>query len=449
MSDERKGRRSYGRRFESVRTQVSSVGCRGIEVPPVGASRFVNTICTGAPVPKGPARIARRFNAGSGRTEGQVPKGRPNRPLVFSRPFGTGFVCRLIPALKRRAILRCPSGTECRGHGCAKGDLCGLPLAPRPSPLRPRTASNPWSNAPALALVVLLLCPGFVFASTADALREYKHGQYEQALKEYQQLLQRKGGDSRLHFNAGAAAYRNHQLDEAAKQFDDAANATDLRLQGMAYYNRGNTLYYLGEQDPDTSKRGETWKKAVQDFQNSLKLNPQDKDAKFNLEFVKKKIEELKQQQQQSQQKKSDQQQNQDQQQQQQKQGQQSQKQDDQKQQQQQQQQQDQQQQQAQSQQDQQSQQQKQDDQKQQQQAAQSQEQKQQQQQQQQAKQSSGQPNESDENGKDQQAAAIPAGQMTPQQAQQLLDSQKGEEMVLPANPKARLSDPRRPRKDW
>ena len=280
-------------------------------------------------------------------------------------------------------------------------------------------------------------------------MREYKHGQYEQALKEYQQLLQRKGGDSRLHFNAGAAAYRNHQLDEAAKQFDDAANATDLRLQGMAYYNRGNTLYYLGEQDPDTSKRGETWKKAVQDFQNSLKLNPQDKDAKFNLEFVKKKIEELKQQQQQSQQKKSDQQQNQDQQQQQQKQGQQSQKQDDQKQQQQQQQQQDQQQQQAQSQQDQQSQQQKQDDQKQQQQAAQSQEQKQQQQQQQQAKQSSGQPNESDENGKDQQAAAIPAGQMTPQQAQQLLDSQKGEEMVLPANPKARLSDPRRPRKDW
>jgi Ca-activated chloride channel family protein len=262
-----------------------------------------------------------------------------------------------------------------------------------------------------------------VFGSPAGALREYKDGKYDQALKQYQQLLERKGDDSRLHFNAGAAAYRGHQLDEAAKQFDEAANASDLRLQGMAYYNRGNTLYYLGEQDPDPSKRGEAWKKSIQDFQNSLKLNPQDQDAKFNLEFVKKKLEELKQQQQQSQQNKSDQQQNQDQQQQQQH---------------------DQQKRQDQSQQDRQSQQQKQDDQKQQQPAGQSQEQKQQE-----PKQSSGQPKESDEKDKEQQAAAVPAGQMTPQQAQQLLDSQKGEEMVLPANPKARPSDVRRPLKDW
>ena len=297
----------------------------------------------------------------------------------------------------------------------------------------------------AAALAVWLLWPGFVFGSSARALREYKDGKYEEALKEYQQLLEPKGEDSRLHFNAGAAAYRNHQLDEAAKQFDEAANASNLRLQGMAYYNRGNTLYYLGEQDPDPSKRGEAWKKSIQDFQNSLKLNPQDPDAKFNLDFVKKKLEELKQQQQQSQQNRSDQQQDQDQQKQQQQQSQ-NQKQDDQKQQQQQQQQQDQQkQQQDQSQQAQQSQQQKQDDQKEQRQAGQSEDQKQQKQ----AKQSSAQPKESDEKGKEQEAAAAPAGQMTPQQAQQLLDAQKGEEMVLPANPKAKPSDVRRPLKDW
>jgi Ca-activated chloride channel family protein len=311
----------------------------------------------------------------------------------------------------------------------------------RPPPLDARHF-----RACAAALAVWLLWPGFVFGSSARALREYKDGKYEEALKEYQQLLERKGEDSRLHFNAGAAAYRNHQLEEAAKQFDEAANASNLRLQGMAYYNRGNTLYYLGEQDPDPSKRGEVWKKSIQDFQNSLKLNPQDPDAKFNLDFVKKKLEELKQQQQQSQQNKPDQQQDQDQQKQQQQQSQQNQKQDDQKQQQQQQQQQDQQkQQQDQSQQAQQSQQQKQDDQKEQRQAGQSEDQKQQKQ----AKQSSAQPKESDEKGKEQEAAAAPAGQMTPQQAQQLLDAQKGEEMVLPANPKAKPSDVRRPLKDW
>ncbi len=286
-----------------------------------------------------------------------------------------------------------------------------------------------------LLLPALLLWPGSILGSPAGALREYKSGQYEQALKEYQRLLQRKGDDPRLRYNAGAAAYRNRQFDEAAKQLEEALNASDPRLLERAYYNRGNTLYYLGEQAPDPSKRTETWQKSLQDFQNTLKLNPQDQDAKFNLEFVKKKLEELKQQQQQSQQNKSDQQQNQDQQQRQQQDQSQKQNKDQQQQQQAQEQKPDQSQQQ-------QAQQPKQDDQKKQQ-AAQSDEQKKEQQ----AKQSSAQPKESDQ--KPPQEAATPAGQMTPEQAAQLLDSQKGEEMMLPANPKGKPADRARPRKDW
>jgi hypothetical protein len=61
----------------------------------------LNRACGRASVPKGHLGIARRFNAGFGHAEGQVPKGRPKRALVFSRPFGTGFVCGLIPALKQ------------------------------------------------------------------------------------------------------------------------------------------------------------------------------------------------------------------------------------------------------------------------------------------------------------------------------------------------------------
>src|SRR5437870_1485233 len=68
----------------------------------------------------------------------------------------------------------------------------------------------------------------------------------------------------------------------------------------------------------NSTKRTETWEKSLKDYQSTLKLNPQDTDAKFNYEFVKKRLEELKQQQQQSQQKKSDQDKKQDQQQQQQ-----------------------------------------------------------------------------------------------------------------------------------
>ena len=65
-------------------------------------------------VPKGHVRIAQRFNAGMAGKRSRVPKERLNcgaRGLGFSRPFGTYAHRAAIPALKRRAILRCPSGT--------------------------------------------------------------------------------------------------------------------------------------------------------------------------------------------------------------------------------------------------------------------------------------------------------------------------------------------------
>jgi len=146
---------------------------------------------------------------------------------------------------------------------------------------------------------LLLAFPATLSASSASALREYKSGKYEQALKEYQQLLQRKDDDPRLHFNAGTSAYRDQQFEQAAKEFEKALASPDLKLQQASYYNRGNTWFRMGEKNADVHKRTEAWKKAVEDYGLSLKLNPQDSDAKFNHEFVQKKLEELKQQQQQ------------------------------------------------------------------------------------------------------------------------------------------------------
>src|SRR5206468_1416231 len=116
--------------------------------------------------------------------------------------------------------------------------------------------------------------------------------------KDYEALLKKKSDDPRLHFNAGAAAYRMKKFDEAAKEFNAAIATPDLKLQALAYYNRANAQYWLGEKNADTSKRSEVWQKAIQDYDSSLKLDPQDTDAKFNRDLVKKKLEELKQQQQ-------------------------------------------------------------------------------------------------------------------------------------------------------
>jgi Ca-activated chloride channel homolog len=288
----------------------------------------------------------------------------------------------------------------------------------------------------AAAIFILLILPAAGFgSSTGSALREYRAGNFDEALKDYQQLLQRKSGDPRLNFNAGTAAYRNRQFDEATKFFDQAIAAPDLTLQELGYYNRGNALYQLGDKNPDPAKKTESWENALKDYEIAQKLAPQDADAKFNYEFVKKKLEELKkqqQQQQQSQQNQSKQDQNQNQNQQQHNQQNEQSK--------------NEQQQKSQSQQ---NQEQKQDS-SQQQQQQQAQNRKEQEQQKQAQANQSGQQKESEKSDEDQKAAATHAGQMTPQQAQQLLDALKDNEMLLPANPTNKQPiNPSHPIRDW
>lgn len=315
--------------------------------------------------------------------------------------------------------------------------------APAPKPARQRVAET------VAVLLLLALVRAAAWASPGSALRDYKSGKYDEALKQYQKLLQRKADDPRLHFNAGTAAYRDGQFEQAAKQFNDALATPDIKLQAPAYYNHGNSLYEMGERNADPSKRSEAWQQAVKDYELSLKLDPKDPDAKYNLEYVKKRLEELKQQQ--SQQNKSDQN-KQDQNKQQQNQQQQSNpSKQDQNQQQQQSQQKDQSQQQQSSQQQQQQQQQqaeqqKQEDQKQQQAASQAQQKPQQPQQAQAAK--PGEQSKEDQKQREEEAAYA-AGEMTPEQAQQLLDAQKNEEKMLQLKPEGKPTDPARPLKDW
>ncbi len=158
------------------------------------------------------------------------------------------------------------------------------------------TVANPFAET--AALLLLLALPLAAHASPASALREYNAGDYQNALKDYNKLLEQKKDDPRLHFNAGAAAYQSHQLDQAVKEFNQALNSPDLQLQQRAYYNLANSMYRLGQQLPDADKKKEAWENAVKGYESALKLNPQDADAKFNQEFVKKQLEELQKQQQ-------------------------------------------------------------------------------------------------------------------------------------------------------
>ncbi len=158
----------------------------------------------------------------------------------------------------------------------------------------------------AAAMLFIIALPATTFSSPSDAMKKYEAGKFDDALEAYQKTLQRKTNDYRLYFNAGDAAYRAKRFDEAKKYFDTSAVSPDLNLQQRAYYNLGNTMYQLGEPLEDMDKKKEAWEKAISNYQNALTLNTNDVDAKHNLQFVQKQLEELKKQQQQQQQSKND-----------------------------------------------------------------------------------------------------------------------------------------------
>src|SRR5207244_7368917 len=70
--------------------------------------------------------------------------------------------------------------------------------------------------------------------------------------------------------------------------------STETRLQSKSHYNLGNTLYQRGETQKSDDKKLTDWTNALDHYEQTLKLEPQDKEAKENYDYVKKKIEELK-----------------------------------------------------------------------------------------------------------------------------------------------------------
>ena len=126
----------------------------------------------------------------------------------------------------------------------------------------------------------------------------YNEGDFLTASLFYDEQLRKFPNDARLHYNYGTTAYKNNMFEDAAKAFNEALKSDDLGLQEAAYYNRGNALYQRGNEtlQNDPQHAIEMWKQAVASFDGALQLNSKNEDASFNLQMVKKKLEELKKQ---------------------------------------------------------------------------------------------------------------------------------------------------------
>jgi Ca-activated chloride channel homolog len=163
-----------------------------------------------------------------------------------------------------------------------------------------RAAGTVSVAALALLAVVLLGYRG-VHASPGNAEAAYKAGDYEQAVQAYRTETRKTPEDPQLQFNLGAAAYKGKQYPVALASFKQSLNVQNMDLQNQSYYNMGNTLYRQGEESEKQNPQQtiKHWEASIKSYDNALKLKPEDQDAEFNREFVKKRLEALKKNQQQ------------------------------------------------------------------------------------------------------------------------------------------------------
>jgi Ca-activated chloride channel family protein len=147
-------------------------------------------------------------------------------------------------------------------------------------------------------LVTSSACAPAVVRHNESGNERFEESAYEDAIGEYRLAQVDEPDLAEPYYNAANAYNRMSQVDAALAQTDQALKTADPELAAQAWYNLGNAFF-----------DAEQWPQAIEAYKEALRLQPDDLDAKHNLELVLRKLEEQQQQQQQE-----DQQQEQDQQ---------------------------------------------------------------------------------------------------------------------------------------
>lgn len=152
-----------------------------------------------------------------------------------------------------------------------------------------RSAQRLWRRLPLPLLIALITLGGGPRASAGvgadmragNALAD--KGQYDAALQKYQEALVREPDNVRIHYNIARALYKAGRYPEAISEYQLCLLTKDAKLQARTMYNIGNCQFRQQRLDD-----------AIASYTASLLLDPKDMQAKQNLEFCYKKVEEQK-----------------------------------------------------------------------------------------------------------------------------------------------------------
>ncbi|HEY7636050.1 MAG TPA: VWA domain-containing protein [Gemmatimonadales bacterium] len=140
-----------------------------------------------------------------------------------------------------------------------------------------RTGRTVAGSAVALVLLTLIGCAGD--AGKGDRL--YQAGNYHEAYDAYRRALA-KDSTPQLVYQTGNALYRLRRYDDAADRFRQATWGPE-QLRQRSFYNLGNALVRAAEETPESNER---LHRAVAAYEEALRLDPADADAKWNLELA-------------------------------------------------------------------------------------------------------------------------------------------------------------------
>ena len=128
----------------------------------------------------------------------------------------------------------------------------------------------------ALSLALCLLACGPTPAQVNNAGHgPYSGGDYPAALESYQNAQGRAPESAEPHYNSGNALYRMEEYEDALQSYDESLKHAEDKLRSQGFFNRGNTAF-----------QQEQYHQAVEAYREVLRMNPDDRDAKHNLELA-------------------------------------------------------------------------------------------------------------------------------------------------------------------
>ena len=133
------------------------------------------------------------------------------------------------------------------------------------------------------ALTVIVLClmacgqtPEQVNNSGHEA---YLGGDYAAALDAYHLAQERSPDSGEPYYNSGNVTYRMGEYEDSLQSYDESIRHAGGDLRSRGFFNRGNASF-----------QQQQYAQAVQAYMEALRMNPDDQDAKHNLELALKQI---------------------------------------------------------------------------------------------------------------------------------------------------------------